>query len=131
VFFLGLPYYGHFKFFEQRMRAHSQVSNLTMIVDGRYDLTTFFEAKLKVFICECYSYGVAEYTETTVEHGKLDVIIINSNWCGYTLEAKRLCRSERVGLFKIADFMSALNKANYWEHLNESEREAFTNKGWT
>jgi hypothetical protein len=86
--------------------------------------------RIRLFICECYSYGYAEYVETTQHLGKLGAIVINSAWCGYTLEAKRLCRDQGVGLFKIKDFMASLNKLEFWLYLNEREVEIFREKGW-
>lgn len=80
--------------------------------------------------CECYSFGAAEYVETSNALGKLDAVVINSAWCGYTMDAKHLARSQKVGLFTIGGFMSALNKANFWEHLTEEEQEVFKKKGW-
>lgn len=122
-------YYGHFNFFEQRMRAHSQVRDLDALGDGRYRLTKTNGAVLEVFICECYSYGCAEYVETTEKLGKLDVIIISSNWCGYTDDLKIECRGDRVGLFDIRDFMAALNRPDYWAYLNDWEKERFKMRG--
>ena len=124
------PYYGHFAFFEQRMNAHSGVASLKAQGDGVYELTTKFGKTLRVFACECYSFGIAEYIETMQALGKLDAIVINSAWCGYTMDAKRLTRNDKVGLFKIGDFMSALNKVDFWDHLTEAELETFKEKGW-
>lgn len=123
-------YYGHFAFFEQRMNAHSGVVSLKAVGDGVYEITTKHRKTVRIFICECYSFGAAEYVETTQALGELDAIVINSAWCGYTMEAKRLARNDEVGLFKIGNFMSALNKADLWDHLTEEEHEIFKNKGW-
>jgi hypothetical protein len=46
------------------------------------------------------------------------------------MDAKGMARADKVGLFKIGDFMSALNRANTWEFLNKTETEFFTQKGW-
>lgn len=129
----GFPwpsYYGHFNFFEQRMDAHSQIVEVKSLGQGSYELTNRFGKVLKVFICECYSFGVAEYLETKQTFERLDVIIINSAWCGYTMDAKRSAREAKIGLYKIGDFMAALNKVDVWSHLNEPEQEVFKQKGW-
>lgn len=118
-----MSHYEEYKFFEDRMRDHNKVSSLTNIQGGLYDLSLTSGKTLKIFICECYSYGVAEYKETIQNLGQLDAIIINSNWCGYAPEAKIYCRERSVGLFKIRDFMAALNLTRYWEYLTEYERE--------
>lgn len=125
------PYYGHFAFFEQRMNAHSNVASLKANGDGVYELTTKFGRTLKIFICECYSFGAAEYIETIEALGKLDAIVINSIWCGYTMDAKRFTRNDKVGLFQIGNFMSALNKVDVWDHLTKVELETFKKNGWS
>ncbi|WP_159008522.1 hypothetical protein [Bradyrhizobium sp. S69] len=123
-------YYGHFNFFEARMRGHGSVKAINANPNGVYDLTLTSGRLIRVFICECYSFGVAEYTEVTQKLGHLDAIIINSAWCGYTWDAKRTTRADKVGLYKIGDFMSALNKHNAWDHLNDAEKEKFAKEGW-
>lgn len=111
------------------MSEHSQVRNLEAIGEGRYRLTRSDETLLEVFICECYSFGVAEYMEATAKFGRLDAIIINSNWCGYTDETKLECRNERIGLFNIRDFMAALNRRDYWAYLSEWEEKRLRERG--
>lgn len=75
------PYYGHFQFFEKKMQSHSQVTNLKALGNGLYEMTTKNGDTLRVFACECYSFGAAEYIEASQALGHLDVILINSNWC--------------------------------------------------
>jgi hypothetical protein len=65
---------------------------------------------------------MAEYFESHEKLGDLNAVIINSNWCGYTMEAKLYCRYHNVGLFDIKGFLSALNIRNYWEYLTEEEK---------
>jgi hypothetical protein len=122
-------YYGHFDFFEQRMRSHTRVRQLEALGDGRYQLTKTDGTILNIFICECYSFGAAEYLETTAKLGRLDVIIVSSNWCGYTDEIKVQCRGENVGLFKIRDFMASLNLRNFWIYLDEDEEKRLKDRG--
>jgi hypothetical protein len=112
------------------MRGHSRITGLETVGGGRYDLTLASGGSMRIFICECYSFGVAEYVEAIEKLGPLDAIVVNSAWCGYTPDAKRTSRSDKVGLYKIADFMAALNKPKVWDYLNDSEREAFQRKGW-
>ena len=114
-------YYGHFDFFEKRMAAHSRVDHLQSLGNGLYDLTRSNGKTLKVFVCECYSFGVAEHLEATSKLGHLDAIIIASNWCGYTRELKMQCREDQVGLFDIRGFMAALNRSDFWNYLDEWE----------
>ncbi|WP_374595677.1 hypothetical protein [Sphingosinicella sp.] len=107
------------------MRAHSRVASLDAVGDGLYHLKKKDGKSLIVFICDCYSYGMAQYIETTSKVGKVDVVIINSQWCGYTRELKIQCRKEAIGLFDVRDFMAALNHRDYWLYLNEWDTERF------
>lgn len=122
-------YYGHFKFFEDRMKQHSKIKSVEKVDGGLYNLTLSDSRTLKVFICECYSYGTAEYIETLKNIGQIDSVIISSNWCGYTRDLKIQCRTDKVGLFDIRDFMAALNQTNYWIYLNEHDAKTFKKLG--
>lgn len=123
-------HYGHFKFFEERMREHNIVTSLTALDNGLYELEREHGDTLRVFICECYSYGVAEFFESNEKLGPLHAVIINSNWCAYTDEAKRHCRDQEVGLFNIGEFMAALSMPDFWSYLSDPQKERFQNNGW-
>lgn len=117
-------YYGHFNFFEARMREHNRVSSISYEAAGVYNLILHNNKCLRIFICECYSFGVAEFIEVSMNVHNIDAIIINSNWCGYTMEVKHHCRKLNVGVFNIADFMAALNRDDFWNHLDQREKES-------
>ena len=117
-------HYGHFRFFEDRMRTHHAVASLDSLSGGFYGLTLKDGRVLRTFICECYSFGVAEYIEMVEKCGPVNLIVINSAWCGYTYEAKLYCKEQRIGLFKVGDLMAALRRYDFWDYLNEQERES-------
>jgi len=112
------------------MRRHSRVRNLDSHGDGRYTLSLTDGRNLAVFICECYSYGVAEYYETIEKAGPVDVVVINSNWCHYGSDVKLHCRNDKVGVFDIKGLMAALNRKDFWLYLDEWEEKKFKEKGW-
>lgn len=128
--FPWMSHYGNYKFFEDRMHSHSKVNKICNIGQGFYQLDLYNGNVIKAFICECYSFGLAEYYESVERLGKLDAVIINSNWCGYTYEAKQHCLKNRVGLFDIQGFMAALNRDNFWECMTSQEKKYFEEKGW-
>lgn len=127
--FPWMSYYGNYKFFEERIQSHSKVSSLRNTGDGSYEISLIDGRTLTAFICECYSYGMAEYYESVEKIGDLNAVIINSNWCGYSMDAKLHCREHNVGLFDIGGFMAALNIRNHWEYLTKYEKEYFEKKG--
>lgn len=115
--FPWMAYYGHYKFFEDRMRRHHIVTGISSEMPGVYNLDLRSGKTLRVFICECYSYGEAEYHETVEKLGAVNAVVMNSMWCGYTKAAKELCKDGEVGLFKVSEFMGALNKEKFWLYV--------------
>lgn len=122
--FPWLSHYGNYKFFESRMKEHAGVAEIKSVGTGVYEILRASGDVLKIFICECYCYGVAEYLESQEKLGSLNTVIINSNWCGYTQEAKNYCKDKKVGLFSIAQFMGAINQTDFWNYMDKDEREA-------
>lgn len=128
--FPWISHYGHYNYFEGQMERHGKVTSLTPQGNGLYELTRTQGHTLRVFICECYAFGIAEYMEAVDQLGEINSVIINSAWCGYSPDAKRYCRDAHVGLFKIGEFMGALNRDDYWQYLTNAEKEYFKGKGW-
>lgn len=122
-------HYGHFNYFEDRMTGHSKVRALQRLDSGLYKVALSDSREIITFICECYSYGVAEYAETVAKLGKIDAVVINSNWCGYTGDLNAQCRDEGVGLFNIKDFMGALNQKDFWLYVSREEKEEMKRRG--
>ncbi|MFQ6758828.1 MAG: hypothetical protein D9V46_03250 [Deltaproteobacteria bacterium] len=120
--FPWLSYYGHYNFFEERMFDHSKVSSIEQINTGLYDVHLTDGPILRVFICECYAFGDADYHETVGNYGPVNAVIISSNWCGYDFDTKLARMKEKVGIFDIKGFMAAITKPNYWEYMTEHER---------
>lgn len=128
--FPWLSYYGGYNFFEARMMEHSRVKNFDVEGESLYGITRDINDFIRVFICECYSYGVAEYWETVEKVGEINAIIISGTWCGYTDDLKIQCRDKKIGLFSIKDFMAALNHRDYWNYLEKWEADRFAKNGW-
>lgn len=128
--FPWLSYYKNYNFFEQRMREHSKVVSCENINTGLYSIRLKNGRALKVFICECYAFGMAEYIESSENYGELNAVVISSNWCGYSLDIKRDCMEKNVGIFDIRGFMAAINRDNFWTYMTEDEKEQFKKYGW-
>ncbi|MGO8506174.1 hypothetical protein AB9F35_32270 [Rhizobium leguminosarum] len=114
---------GNFPFFEDRMIDHAKVTSVNPHGDGVYELTRDSGATIRVLVCECYSYGVAEYLETVEKIGKIDAVVISSSWCAYTRDAKEHCKGKRVGLFKISEFMGALYRPDFWNYIPPTDED--------
>ncbi|MBD9509922.1 hypothetical protein IB265_24410 [Ensifer sp. ENS10] len=116
-------YNGRFKFFEDRMSLHENVGDLVELGDGLFELKRISGEQLRVFVCECYTFGVAEFIETREHCGDLNAIVISSNWCGYTDEVKDHCKDIQIGVFTIGEFMGALNREDFWNYVVPDEKK--------
>lgn len=123
-------YYGHYNYFEKMMGNHDKVATLTPIGDGVYELVRTQGNTMRVFICECYAFGVAEYMHSVEQLGALDAVVIGSAWCGYSPDVKRHCREEEVGIFAIREFMAALHLEDCWNYLTKAELKYFKRNCW-
>jgi len=121
--FPWMSYYKNYNSFLSNIRNHDRVVNVEVIdaPNGLFKIVQE-DRTLRVFICECYSFGVAEYEEAIEFFTTLDAIIINSNWCKYTPEVKQYCKEHRVGVFKISEFFGAINLTNFWNYISPDER---------
>lgn len=125
-----MSYYGNYNFFEKRMREHRNVKTITKVNPSLYQIELTDGRVVKTFICECYSFSVAEYIESCENLGELNAVVISSSWCGYSLDVKHDCMNEHIGVYDIGGFMAAINMKNYWQYLTEYEKEKFKEKGW-
>lgn len=121
--FPWMSYYGNYDFFEGCMHKHTRVASVARIGEGLYDIQLIDNRTIRTFICECYSFGIAEFHESFERLGNLNAVVINSNWCGYSFDLKLYGRERNVGVFDIKGFMAALNFERYWEYLTDDERE--------
>lgn len=121
--FPWMSYYKNYDSFLRKIRNHDLVVNVEE-VDASKGLFNIVQENrtLRIFICECYSFGVAEYEEALDHFDNLDAVIINSTWCGYTSEVKEYCKENRVGVFNISEFFGAINLAEYWNYISPDER---------
>ena len=129
--FPWMSYYGGYDFFEQRMQEHNNVCSFNMLSPSLYDIELINGKNLRVFICECYAFGTAEYVESCQNYGKLDAVIISSVWSGYSLELKHDCMADKVGIFDIRGFMAAINREKFWAYLTQDEQDLFEEYGWS
>lgn len=124
--FPWLSYYKHYKFFEDILHQHSHVESFTQEEQSIYNIVRQNDS-LRIFICDCYVLGIAEAIEVIENVSKINAIIINSNWCQYSSDAKIYCRERKIGLFIIKEFMAALNCPEYWLYLTKDQKKQFQN----
>ena len=121
-------YYGEHAFLKKVMWGNNKVTDIIEVEKAVYDIERSYGDTIRIFVCECYSFGAAEYEEAMTNLKDINAIIIDSNWCNYTGDAKIMAYSDGVGLFKIVEFMHQARLRNYLEPT-EDEKEMYKAHG--
>jgi hypothetical protein len=65
---------------------------------------------VRVWICDVYTLGIADYMAIRAEDPDVDAILTISMWNSYTDRAKQQGLAEGVGVFNTQELMGALHK---------------------
>jgi hypothetical protein len=98
------------EWFEQTLARHTRVEKFRSVGDQVYVVQRRGLPDVRVWLCDVYTLGVADYEAIRNADPAVDAIVVLSAWNHYTAEAQRLGASEGVGLFKPAELMSALHR---------------------
>jgi hypothetical protein len=72
---------------------------------------------LYVWLSDVYTLGEAEYLFLRGKTPEINCIVSVSGYNRYTDEAKEQAIRDRVGLFKIGEFLGALNVKDFWTYV--------------
>lgn len=105
------------EFFRKAVRGHDKVSGLDSIDDQIYRIDRAGDLdEVFVYITNLYTLGCGDIIEIRSKCRKLNCIVTMSNWNEYTGDAKRYAREQKIGIFKFAEFMGALNFRQPWKY---------------
>lgn len=66
-------------------------------------------ADVRIWVCDVYTLGLADYLKITQADPELDCIVTMSGYNSWTREAKEQGYDDDVGVFKFGELMGALN----------------------
>lgn len=117
------PTYTQRKFFRETIGNHDKVVALDAINEQTYRLSrTSGLSEVVVYITNLYTVGYADVVDIKSKCRGLNCILTMSNWNGYTSDAKLYAAENRIGLFKFAEFMGALNFKQIWKYAKKEQR---------
>ncbi|HEM5197410.1 TPA: hypothetical protein U1312_002205, partial [Streptococcus suis] len=94
-------------FFEQILATHDKIITYQELDNFVYELSLENGTKYLVWLTNKYTVSINDVVEKKTEG--LDALVTISSWNGYTYEAKEYALQQHFGLFKIREFMGALN----------------------
>lgn len=80
---------------------------------------------VKIFMTNVYVVGEAEAYEILSANPDVDAIVTMSAWNGYSREAKTMCKTRNVGLFKFGELLGAIyyEGQQFLDYLPPEQRE--------
>ncbi|HEM3634382.1 TPA: hypothetical protein U1C38_002267 [Streptococcus suis] len=94
-------------FFEQILVTHDRIITYQELDNFVYELLLENDTKYLVWLTNKYTVSINDVVEKIAEG--LDALVTISGWNSYTYEAKEYALQQHFGLFKIREFMGALN----------------------
>lgn len=109
-------------FFEQILARHDRIISYKKFDNFVYALSLKDGTKYLVWLTNKYTVSINDVIEQ-IDNG-LDALVTISGWNGYTYEAKEYALQQHFGLFKIREFMGALNSpdpSQYYMKIDEED----------
>lgn len=117
-------------FFEKAMNQHDKVAYIRKISEYYYEVIRENMPSVNVLVTNFYTVGLANVQEILSDYNDIDCIVTISNWNGYTQEAQDWGTSHHVGVFKMDEFMGALNVSEPYRYLRPKDRENNSEHPW-
>jgi hypothetical protein len=98
------------EFFVQAIGGHVKVKELTAVDDQVFVLERVGLPDVRVWVCDVYTLGVADYMAIRERDPSIDCVVTMSGYNQYTPQTKAQGLAEGVGVFKFAELMGALHR---------------------
>lgn len=110
-------------YFEKAMRNHNKVRDIKRISDSYYEIRRINLSSIRVFVCNYYALSLSDYYDVLDDYDDIDCMITISNWNGVTQEAYVQGKINNVGVFKMEEFLGALNCERPSTYIRPIDRE--------
>ena len=115
--------YGAISFMEQVLRSHTSVASFDRTNDIQFEVVrTKGLPDLNVVFVDEYELGEAAAYAIINEFPGVEVIVNNGNWNQILVDWRDFANRTGVTIFKMADFMGAINVEDPRKYVTESER---------
>ncbi|WP_444283365.1 hypothetical protein [Granulicatella adiacens] len=120
--FVKFPRRESIVFFEKAMNNHSRVSRYRCLSDSYYEIYRNELPTIKVFVANYYALSVSDYYDIVSDY-EVDCLVTISKWNRVTQDAYELGKSNGIGVFKMDEFLGALNNARPCTYIRPIDRE--------
>ena len=110
-------------YFEKAMHRHDRVEGFEKLEDYYYRILRYGMSPVNVVITNYYTLGYGELLDILEKYPKTNCVITISNWNGCTGQAYREGKKKGIGVFKMEEFMGAINCVNACTYIRPIDRE--------
>lgn len=96
--------------FEQKIKGHTRVRGLQAINELVYVVERVNMPDVRVWLCEAYTFGVADYYAVRQADPEVNAVVVLSVWNHYTPEAVAEAKGDGVLIGTTGELMSALHR---------------------
>ncbi|MBQ0711457.1 MAG: hypothetical protein KBT53_00695 [Porticoccus sp.] len=108
--------YSRIAWLEPVVKSHDNVANFSRHDDIIMEFNRKDGSHIVLICLDEYTLGEAGVQRVFQEFPAVNFISVGGNWNGYTVEAKRLCLSNEIGLFNSSELSGAIWKNDFWTY---------------
>jgi hypothetical protein len=108
-------------FLEQRLRSHGAVASFKEISHTTYDITRKKGATVRVRLVGRYLFSEADYHDIRTEDPSVNCILTASPWNRFVDGLREHAKGDKIGMFRMGEFLGALNLERLWEYAKKSK----------
>lgn len=116
--------YSAILFMEQVLSSHTSVRSFTRMNDIQFQIVrSKGHPDLNVVFVDVYEFGEAAAYAIIEEFDGIQVIVNNGSWNHILVDWRKFANRTGVVIFKLSDFMGAINVQDLRNYVTEDERD--------
>mgnify|MGYP003667981455 CR=1 FL=1 len=104
------------------LSSHKAVERVERSKDIQLDIVTNQGDNLRLVCVNEYTCGLTRVLEVLEGFPGTNIVYVGGAWNGYTMQAKKYCIDQSVGLFNSSEINGALFREDYWRY-HKRDRE--------
>lgn len=113
--------YSRIAWLESAIQSHENVKGYSRHDDIIMEIERIDGPSITLICLDEYTLGEATVHRVLQEFPTVNYISVGGNWNGYTVEAKKLCLSKKIGLFNSSELTGALWKNEFWKYHKQDK----------
>lgn len=115
--------FSQISFLQRLLEGHDNILNVKRSHDLLFEVERRVQKDLLKILClNEYTMSLSDVLRSLEEFGKIDIIYVGGGWCGYTLDAKKYCLDQKIGIYVTNEMSGGIWKDGYWDHHQRDDK---------